>query len=129
MPQANYVSHNAMPHNTVAHTPAPAMAAHVAPPPHAGSERAEPHSTPRAPAHEGHAEDGAWNFHVQLATGPVEQRYGVANWRNCWNCQVLFYDGTDRKGVCPANGRGHDGHAHESPYNFVVMHGDLPLIE
>ncbi|MBS0591302.1 MAG: YXWGXW repeat-containing protein [Proteobacteria bacterium] len=56
MPQANYVSHNAMPHNTVAHTPAPAMAAHVAPPPHAGSERAEPHSTPRAPAHEGHAE-------------------------------------------------------------------------
>lgn len=80
-------------------------------------------------AHEGRAEDGAWNFHVQLATGPVEQQYGVANWRNCWNCQVLFYDGTDRKGVCPANGRGHDGHAHESPYNFVVMHGDLPLIE
>jgi hypothetical protein len=46
-----------------------------------------------------------------LVPGTVEDAHHQGNWRRCWDCGMLFWDGDDaQKGLCPAGGnhRGSD---------------------
>ena len=79
-------------------------------------------------AHDGHVDDGAWNFVIQHGI-QYDERFNLNNFRNCWKCQALFYDGVARKVVCPADGRGHHGHADAGTFNFVLSHSGPALIE
>jgi hypothetical protein len=71
----------------------------------------------------GHQGDGfvfVIEYYPQDADPQPDRPDAQSNWRNCWKCQALFYDGMDPKGVCPAGGV-HDGHADEALYNFVLF--------
>jgi hypothetical protein len=76
---------------------------------------------PAGGGHEGHGEDPrTMNFVLfhNIPGTPTAQD----NWRNCWKCQAMFYNGYADKGRCPAGGA-HEGHG-EDPrtFNFVLHH-------
>jgi len=61
---------------------------------------------------------GAHNLEA-VVTRPRPE-VGQEDWRYCAKCQILFFDGFQIKGVCPAGG----GHLAES-FNLVLPH-DVP---
>jgi hypothetical protein len=69
--------------------------------------------------HEGHESDPQ-TFNFVLTHDVVPAATSQNAWRNCWNCQTLFYNGhKDNKGFCPKTQGGHEGHPKES-FNFVL---------
>jgi hypothetical protein len=60
------------------------------------------------PARPGHGHihgDPAPNY--RLAHGLGDGDHLQSNWRNCWNCQALFFGGFMSDSVCPAGGGDH----------------------
>ncbi|MGV9756607.1 hypothetical protein ACWDUC_12440 [Streptomyces tricolor] len=55
----------------------------------------------------GHTHGVARTF--RLMTGLGDGSHMQSNWRNCRNCQALFFAGSDRRGSCPSGGS-HEGH-------------------
>jgi hypothetical protein len=80
---------------------------------------------PQGGQHEGFGQDPKV-FNFVLTHGLAPTATSQAEWRNCWKCQALFYDGHQTKGVCPAGG-GHEGHGDDArTFNFVLTHDVAP---
>jgi len=80
---------------------------------------------PSGGGHEGHGNDPhTFNFVLpfNVPGTPTAQN----NWRNCWKCQAMYFDGFSDKGRCAAGGS-HEGHGNEpGTFNFVLPHPITP---
>lgn len=77
---------------------------------------------PDGGSHDGHGFDPVvYNF--VLPFNISETSTSQAKWRNCWKCQMMFFDGYENeKGLCAAGER-HEGHGdNPKTYNFVLPH-------
>ncbi|MFF0818101.1 hypothetical protein ACFYVR_23490 [Rhodococcus sp. NPDC003318] len=74
---------------------------------------------PAGGAHDGHgSEPSTYNF--TLPFNVADNGVNVRNWRNCWKCQAMVFDGDpDDKGRCAADGGTHECHA-DIAWNFVL---------
>jgi len=74
----------------------------------------------RCPVGGGHEAAG---FNFVLPHDVPENYRTQSRWRNCWKCQVMFFDGhvPANKGRCPSGG-GHEA----AGYNFVLPHTEPP---
>ncbi|WP_145831045.1 hypothetical protein [Actinoplanes teichomyceticus] len=77
-----------------------------------------PTTTGVCPAGGGHVYAG-YNFGLPHDVAPSEHAQG--DWRNCADCQVMFYRGCPDKGRCAAGG----GHI-MAGYDFVLPHDVTP---
>jgi len=83
---------------------------------------------PAGGAHEGHGENPV-SFNFTLAHNVPPGTDDQADWRNCWKCQVMFFDGYPKKGVCPAGGT-HEGHGDDPrTWTFVLPHPLSPSLK
>ncbi|MFB7467288.1 hypothetical protein ACFCZ1_27950 [Streptomyces sp. NPDC056224] len=70
-----------------------------------------------------------YDFHLVHADIWDDTFKNQPNWRNCWNCQALYFDGFDDKGRCPIGG-GHEGHGIDpAVYNFRLPYPMSPSIQ
>jgi uncharacterized paraquat-inducible protein A len=61
-----------------------------------------------------------WKCHAMFYNGTPETPKAQTGWRFCSKCNAMFYDGYPQKGACPAGG----GHFAQG-FNFTLPH-DVP---
>jgi len=82
---------------------------------------------PSGGGHEGHGGDPK-TFNFVLPFNVPWTPTAQDNWRNCWKCQAMYFDGFADKGACAAGGA-HEGHGDDPrTFNFVLPHPITPGI-